>query len=128
MNPTSLSKICLVCCALTISISIERGFSTEYLTAFGVISLNTIRNIFSSGTFKTCLTCHAMASPSRSGSDAKYILSLFLAKSFNFVTTFCLPDIISNFGSKLLLTSKPRLSVEASFCGRFLICPKLASI
>ena len=65
--------------------SICLGFSIPCVTAFFVISLNTTRSIslsfksfFSS---KYSFTCHAIASPSRSGSVARIIFEESFAAS-----------------------------------------------
>ena len=48
-----------------------------------MISLNTILQFSSSDIFNICAKCQEIASPSRSGSVARYILSAFLAAFLN---------------------------------------------
>src|SRR5205807_4953707 len=61
-----------------------------------------------------CLTCQAMASPSRSGSVASSTRSAFLAAAFSSVTTFCLPLMTSYSGSNPCSMSTPILDLGRS--------------
>ena len=93
-----------------------------FITAFFVISLNTTLSIFLSLSIffssKNSLTCHAIASPSRSGSVAKIILSESFATSVisfkYFFEKLSTSHIILNLSSGL---TDPFLD------GRSLICP-----
>ena len=57
------------CWALTSRMSISRGASRARRTASAVISWNSMR--LGALSFKTSARCQAMASPSRSGSEAR---------------------------------------------------------
>ena len=59
-----------------------RGAWMLSCTTFLVISLNVTRRVFSSGRFKSCFRCQEMASPSRSGSVARYTILAPLAAFF----------------------------------------------
>ena len=95
------------------------GFSIPCRTAFLVISLKTTRSTFlpliKLRSSKMCLTCQAMASPSRSGSVAKIILSLFFAASA--ISFMCFFDVVSISHSMLKLFS---VSTEPFLEGRSL--------
>ena len=60
----------------------SRGSRMLSCTTFFVISLKVTRRVFSSGRFKSCFRCQEMASPSRSGSVARYTMSAALASFF----------------------------------------------
>ena len=64
------------------------------LTAPSVISLNTTRLRFLLVSLISSDTCQAMASPSRSGSDARRTASAFLAAILSPVIIFSLPGEI----------------------------------
>ena len=84
--PTNRSSTRRACCASTNSLLILRGFSTARRMAVLVISLKTIRSVFSSFKSRASLRCQAMASPSRSSSDASQTFSAFFAAAFNSLT------------------------------------------
>ena len=71
-NPTNLSRILLLCCASTKSWSIFLGFFAAFCTSSFVISLKVTLDSLVRGISKICAKCHAIASPSLSGSVAKY--------------------------------------------------------
>ena len=71
LYPTKRSSTRRACCASTRFMSMERGFSSAALTAFSVISLNTMRDILEGSSFSTSARCQEIASPSRSGSVAR---------------------------------------------------------
>ena len=71
LYPTILSNTLLACCASVKFKSIFLGFFTASFTASLVISLNVILHIESFGIPNKYAKCHAIASPSRSGSVAR---------------------------------------------------------
>ena len=93
LKPMIRSSILLVSCDLTIGISILRGSLKASSIAGFVTSWNTTRSYLSSGISKASYKCHEIASPSRSGSLARYTLSAFLASLFNSLIVFALPFI-----------------------------------
>ena len=114
------------CCASTSGMSIPRGSATALRTADFVISLYVTRlNGFlpAAGSSTSC-RCHAIASPSRSGSLARYISSADLTADLSSETTFSLPSETTYFGVKVHLPS-PALSMRiAPFSfGRSRMCP-----
>ena len=113
-NPTSLSSTLRACCAITRLLSIERGFSMALRIALFVISWKTIRFVFSSLRFRAWNRCHAMASPSRSSSDASHTVSAFFARLLSSETTFFLSSEISYTGSKPFSIFIPRFFFSRS--------------
>ena len=87
-----------------------------------MISLNTILQFSSSDIFNICAKCQEIASPSRSGSVARYILSAFLAAFLNLSINSPFPLIVIYFGVKLSSISTPNLLL-----GKSLTCPIEAS-
>ena len=83
-----------------------------------MISLKTIRLVLVSSSASASFKCHAIASPSRSSSEASQTISAFSTAFFNSLTTFTLSSVMLYFGSKLF--SK---SMLISFAERSLICP-----
>ena len=67
------------------------GILTAALIAFGVISLNRTRKISTLSPSRISFRCWQMASPSRSGSAARKILSAVFAAAFSSLMTFSLP-------------------------------------
>ena len=89
------SSILLVSCDFTKLSSISLAFlKLDKMTSL-VISLNTILLYLSFSRDKVSYKCHDIASPSRSGSVAKYTKSEFFTSFFNSLTSFFLPFIIS---------------------------------
>ena len=99
LYPTILSRTLLDCCASTRFILILRGSLIDALTAFLVISLKLILLISLSSILSACARCHDMASPSRSGSVARYILSDFLTSFLKLARTSPLPLMVIYLGS-----------------------------
>ena len=81
------------------------GFSMAFKMAVLVISLNTMRLVFSAFKPKTSNKCQLMASPSRSSSDANHTVSASLAYFFNSATNFFFSSGTSYLGAKPFLTS-----------------------
>ena len=71
LYPTRRSRILLACWASTRSILIMRGCLNDSLIASFVISLNTTRQSEFRSKSRLCAKCHAIASPSLSGSAAR---------------------------------------------------------
>ena len=94
-KPTIRSRIRRACWASTRLMSILRGCSMAFRMALWVISWKTIRLVCSGCSFSTSYKCHAIASPSRSSSDANHTVSASLASAFNSSTTFFLSPGIS---------------------------------
>ena len=94
----------------------------DSFTAPFVISLKTILQVSSSEIFKIFAKCQEIASPSLSGSVARYILSAFLAAFFNLAINSPFPLIVIYFGVKLSSISTPNLLL-----GKSLTCPIDAS-
>ena len=93
-KPTRRSMTRRVCCASTRCMSMSRGFAMAAATAERVISLyETRRTVFAAyafaprGSRSTSSRCQAMASPSRSGSLARRIVSAFFAAATSSPTT-----------------------------------------
>ena len=99
MYPTILSKTLLACCASTRFISISLGCFKDAFTAGFVISLNVILAVFFMSSFNAVAKCHEIASPSRSGSVARYTLSAFLTCLLNSASFPPLPLMVIYFGS-----------------------------
>ena len=93
LYPTILSSILLACCAFTRSRSIFLGCATPFSMPVLVISLKVILSDASRGSPRSCARCHDIASPSRSGSVARYILSAFFASERRDFITSSLPFI-----------------------------------
>ena len=71
LYPTILSNTLLACCASTVFKSISLGSFIAFCTADFVISLKVTLVILSLSSSNIFARCHAIASPSRSGSVAK---------------------------------------------------------
>ena len=97
------------------------GVESDSMTAFSVISWNVSLAASLGSIPKTSHMCHAMASPSLSGSVAKYTLEAVLAASFSSLAMFPLPRMVMYCGSKPLSISIPSL-----LFGRSLMWPKEA--
>ena len=91
----------------TKSSSILRGLSKAFKTALGVISWNVTLLYLLSGIFRNFLSDHAMASPSRSGSEQMYISSAASTWSLSFSTTSFLSGEIAKLVLNLLVGSIP---------------------
>ena len=117
-KPTMRSSTRRACCASTRLRSMSRGFSIALRIAVLVISWNTMRLVFSGLRSNTSYKCHAIASPSRSSSDASHTISALFAAFFNSLTRFLLSSGISYIGAKLLSTSMLKL-----FSFRSRMCP-----
>ena len=113
-----LSVTLLPCWASTRFMSMGLGLFTAWVTAFLVTSWNSI--LFASSGFipRTEQMCQAMASPSRSGSVARYTLSLPLAAAFISCITSDLPLTLIYSGSKLF-----SISTAILLLGRSLMWP-----
>ena len=118
LYPTILSNTLLACWASVKFKSIFLGFLTASLTASLVISLKVILQIESCGIPKMYAKCHAIASPSRSGSVARYTCFEFLASFFNEFIKLAFPRIFIYSGSKSCSVSIASLDL-----GKSLICP-----
>ena len=116
------SIILRVTWAFTRFIFTSCGFAIPSFRPSGVISLKRTRRVFLPEPFTSSAMCQAIASPSRSGSVARKILSTFAARSFNFLIIFALPDMTTYSALKLSVTSTPNF-----FAGRSLMCPLDAS-
>ena len=114
--PTIRSNTLLACCASTRFISRFLGCLIASFIAFFVISLKLIRNTFFSlsSSFKAFDRCQLIASPSRSGSVARYILSAFLTSFFSLASNSPLPLMVIYFGSKSFSTSIPIVDLGKS--------------
>ena len=77
--PTILSRTLLACWASTRSESMSRDAAKEFFTAFFVISLKVILLYFFLSRSSAVIRCQDIASPSRSGSVARYTVSAFFA-------------------------------------------------
>src|SRR5688572_20953682 len=95
------------CWALTRSIEIWPGRSNASSTPRLVISLNVTRRAFVLESFSASFRCQAMASPSRSGSGARYTISADLEDSFRSLRTLLLPRTVAYLGSKSFSMSIP---------------------
>ena len=122
LYPTILSRMRLVCCAFTRSMSMPRGFFIPALTAVFVTSLKVILLASSGAMPRMVARCHDIASPSRSGSVAKNILSAFLASFFKAFITSPFPCILIYFGSNPFSMSTPSV-----LFGRSRTCPTVAT-
>ena len=107
LYPTTLSSTLLACCASTRFISIFLASLMAALTALFVISLNVILYISLSSNFNAFERCHEIASPSRSGSVARYTLSAFFTSFLSAARISPFPLIVIYFGSKSCSTSTP---------------------
>ena len=83
------------CCASVLCMSIARGAAIAAATPFFVISLISTRLMFVLTSLIASAMCHAMASPSRSGSRARYTISFSRAALRISATTFFLPSMTS---------------------------------
>jgi len=87
LKPTRRSTTRRACWALTRRMSISRGDSSARFTASAVISWNSIR--FGERSFSVSARCHAIASPSRSGSEARMTsLPSFLTAALSSLIVF----------------------------------------
>ena len=102
LKPTRRSSTRRACCASTRWRSMLRGFSMAARMAGLVISWNTMRREFFGSSLSTSARCQAMASPSRSSSDASHTASAFLACARSSLTTRVLSAGISYSGSKVV--------------------------
>ena len=102
-----------VSCASTRLSSNSRVFSAAARIAGLVISLNTMRRTGTFG-FNTSSRCHAMASPSRSGSVARKSSSTSLSLAFKSATFFFLSGLTTYSAVNPWSTSTPRRA-HASF-------------
>ena len=118
LYPTILSNTRLACCALTKFISICLGSFIAFCTAVLVISLKVTLDLLSSGISKICAKCQAIASPSRSGSVAKYTFLADFASFFNDFIKSPFPLMFMYSGSKLFSILTPNFDL-----GKSLICP-----
>ena len=99
-------------------ISISLGSFTAFCTAVFVISLKVTLVILSLFTSNILDRCHAIASPSRSGSVAKYTFLADLASFFSSFIKSPFPLIFIYSGSKLFSISIPSFDL-----GKSLTCP-----
>ena len=118
LYPTILSNTLLACWASTKFISMSLGSLIAFWTAFFVISLNVTLVILSFSSCKIVAKCHAIASPSRSGSVAIYIFFASFASFFRDFIKSPFPLIFIYSGSKSCSTSTPSFDL-----GKSLICP-----
>ena len=95
-----------VSCASTRLLSSSRVFWAAAKIAGLVISWNTMRRTGTLG-FKVCSKCHAMASPSRSGSVANNSSSTSLSLALRSATFFFLSGLTTYNGVKFLSTFTP---------------------
>ena len=119
LKPTRRSSTRRACCASTRLRSMWRGCSMAARMAGFVISWNTMRRHCAASRPSTSARCHAMASPSRSSSEASHTASAFLACAFSSFTTLTLSADTSYCGSNV---SK---STPKSFFFRSRMWPKL---
>ena len=119
-KPTSLSSTRLACWASTRLRSMSRGFSTALSIASRVISWKTILLVLSLSSPRVSLRCQAMASPSRSSSDASQTVFADFAACLSSETTFFLSAGIMYSG--LNPCSMSTLSLLSC---RSRMCPKL---
>ena len=89
--------------------------------AFFVISLKLIRYTFLSvsSSLSAFDKCQLIASPSRSGSVARYILSAFLTSFLSLASNSPFPLIVIYFGSKSCSTSIPIVDLGKSLTWPF---------
>ena len=118
LYPTILSSTLLACCASTVSMSMFLGSCIAFCTAVFVISLNVTLVIFSLFSSNIFAKCHAIASPSRSGSVAIYTFFAFFASVFSDFIKSPFPLIFMYSGSKSCSMSTPSFDF-----GRSLMCP-----
>ncbi len=115
------------CCALTRSMFSSPACENASSTACLVISWNTTRSyllfLFPLTSFNSSRKCHAIASPSLSGSVASTTVSDSLQAFFNLLIFFLDLSATSYSGAKLFSTSTPSF-----FVGRSRTCPIEASI
>ena len=118
LYPTILSSTLLACWASTKLTSISLGSFIAFCTAVFVISLKVTLVILSPSISNIFAKCHAIASPSRSGSVARYTFFAALASFFNSFIKSPLPLIFMYSGSKLFYTF-----ITSFDFGKSLICP-----
>ena len=106
------------CCASTRSRSISRGLAMALCTTLRVISLKVTRRALSSGRFSSSFRCQLMASPSRSGSVARYTVFASLERFFSSSMTSLRAATGIYSGAKPFSMSTPSL-----FLGRSRRCP-----
>ena len=116
-KPTIRSRIRRACWASTRLMSMSRGFSIAFRMAPLVISWKTIRLVCSGFSFSTSYKCHAMASPSRSSSEASHTVSACWACAFSSLTSLAFSAGISYLGVKSVV------SMLNSFFFKSRICP-----
>ena len=107
LKPTKRSRMRRACCASTSWWSIWRGSLNASMTASLVISWKTTLRASFCEMPRISLRCHDIASPSRSGSVARYTLPARLAAVLSSLTTFRRSETMLYFGSKSLSTSTP---------------------
>ena len=83
-------------------------------TTFLVISLKVTRRALPSGRFKSCFKCQEIASPSRSGSVARYTVSAVLADFSRSLMISSFPRMGWYTGSKSCSRSTPRVLLGKS--------------
>ena len=105
--PTNLSNTLLACWASTKFKLIFLASLIDSFTAPLVISLKTILQVSSSEIFRILAKCQDIASPSLSGSVARYTLSAFFAAFFNLLINSPFPLIVIYFGVKFSSISTP---------------------
>ena len=98
-----------------------RGWAMPSVTPFLVISPKVTRLGSSTSRPKMWARCQLMASPSRSGSVARYTWSAFLASLFSSLMIFSLPLMLMYWGAYSCSTSMP-----SWLAGKSRICPMLA--
>ena len=118
MYPTILSRALLACCASNKFLSIALGCLIASCTAPFVISLNVTLHKLSGEILSIYAKCHAIASPSRSGSVARYTVFAAFASFFKSFINPAFPLMFIYSGSKLFSVSIPNLDL-----GKSLICP-----
>ena len=113
-NPTRRSSTRRACWASTRFMSISLGFSMASRIAVFVISLKTMRRVFSLGRSRVWVRCHEMASPSRSPSEASQMVEAASASLRRSATTFFLSAGMTYSGLKPFSTSTPSLCSSRS--------------
>ncbi len=104
-KPTMRSRTRRACWALTRSRSMPRGLAMAARMAGLVISWKTMRRVRTGSSPSTSAKCHAIASPSRSSSEASHTIPASPAAAFSFLTSSFLSAGISYIGVKSPSTS-----------------------
>ena len=118
LYPTILSRSLRACWAFTRFSSISRGCLIPSHIAFFVISLKVTLRVLSSGSPRSSFKCHEIASPSRSGSVARYIASLSAARLLSSFISALFPRIATYFGM-----NPPSMSMARVLLGKSRRCP-----